>query len=144
MGAMGPTTRNDCCHVYRQPWFGNGRYLHYGRHCTEVSVMSYLPKHIFGRYHFCEGPTTPLQVIWHAVRTVQTERSWSQDLIASFAVHGQHKSICAAAHTEVIVKRGTSATVHGRHKSICAAAHTQVIVKRTILNDLCRLRLGTL
>ena len=59
-------------------------------------------------------------------------------------LHGRHKWICAAAHAQVIVKRATLAMLHGRHKSICAAAHTQVIVKRTILNDLCRLRLGTL
>ena len=101
--------------------------------------------------------------------TMQTQRFWSQGLIARFGVHGRHKPNRAAAHPQVIAKRVTSATMHGghkssraaahtqcfvkctmlaklhgRHKSICATAHAQVIVKRTMLNDLCRLRLGTL
>ena len=59
-------------------------------------------------------------------------------------LHGRPESICAAAHTQVIVKRTMLAMLHGRPKSIWASAHTQVIVKRTILNDLGRLRLGTL
>jgi hypothetical protein len=65
--------------------------------------------------------------------TMQTQRFWSQGLIARFGLHGRHKSNCAAAHPQVIAKRVTSATMHGRHKSTCAAAHTQVFVKRAML-----------
>ena len=126
----------------------------------------------------CNTPTTGQSPVYQLsmqwlrdgiTETMQTQRFWSQGLIARFGVHGRrksnraaahpqviakrvtsatmhgrHKSTCAAAHTQVIVKRTMLAKLHGRHKSTCATAHTQVIVKRTMLNDLCRLRLGTL